>query len=167
MELIVRHRDREEQVHLERTPNGYRIQLGEATYEVDVATFDPSVRSLILDGKQYEVATHDKGDGKFLVSTQAGEEIVHLMDPLTHLALQSSGGLGGAGSQQVTAYMPGRVVKVMVEEGQEVEAGQGLVVLEAMKMENEIQAEVAGVVRKVFVQEGQAVDGGDPMFEIS
>ncbi|TNF74372.1 MAG: acetyl-CoA carboxylase biotin carboxyl carrier protein subunit [Acidobacteria bacterium] len=62
--------------------------------------------------------------------------------------------------------MPGRVVALLVEEGQEVESGDGLVVLEAMKMENEIRAETAGVVRKILVSEGQAVEGGDPLFEI-
>ena len=62
--------------------------------------------------------------------------------------------------------MPGRVVEVLVEEGARVEAGQGLIVLEAMKMENEIQAEHEGVVKQVFVTAGQAVEGGDPLFEL-
>jgi len=62
--------------------------------------------------------------------------------------------------------MPGRVVVIMVEEGDTVAAGQGLVVLEAMKMENEIQAESAGIVRRVHVTAGQAVEGGDLLFDI-
>ena len=59
-----------------------------------------------------------------------------------------------------------RVVAVHVGEGDRVTAGQGLVVLEAMKMQNEITAERQGVVRQVFVTSGQAVEGGDPLFEI-
>ena len=66
----------------------------------------------------------------------------------------------------MSAQMPGRVVAVLVEEGEAVAAGQGLVVLEAMKMENEIQAEAAGVVTKILVEAGQAVEGGDPLFEV-
>jgi pyruvate carboxylase subunit B len=62
--------------------------------------------------------------------------------------------------------MPGRVVTLLLSEGESVEVGQGVVVLEAMKMENEIQAQVAGVVKKIFVEEGQSVEGGDPLFEI-
>ena len=62
--------------------------------------------------------------------------------------------------------MPGRVVTLLVGEGETVKAGQGVVVLEAMKMENEIQTDVAGVVKKIFVEEGQSVEGGDPLFEI-
>jgi biotin carboxyl carrier protein len=63
--------------------------------------------------------------------------------------------------------MPGRVVAVLAAEGEAVEAGQGVVVLEAMKMENEIRAEHAGTVGRLFVQPGQAVEGGDPLFELT
>jgi biotin carboxyl carrier protein len=62
--------------------------------------------------------------------------------------------------------MPGRVVAVLVEPGAEVRRGQGVVVLEAMKMENEIQAESDGVVRTLHVEPGQAVEGGDPLFDL-
>ena len=165
MELIVRHRDREEKVHLERRANGYRIQIGETSYDVDVAAAG-ELRSLILNGRQHEVAVRPKNGTQYLVSTEDGDELVELMDPLTHLALTAQAGARAAGGAQVTAYMPGRVIKILVEEGQEIQAGQGLVVLEAMKMENEIQAEADGVVQKILVQEGQAVDGGDPMFEL-
>ena len=89
-----------------------------------------------------------------------------MLDPLAYLAESSHDEAGGRRAHRVAAYMPGRVVSVLVEEGAEVEAGQGLVVLEAMKMENEIQTESAGVVTRVFVAPGQAVEGGDPLFEI-
>lgn len=62
--------------------------------------------------------------------------------------------------------MPGRVVAVLIKEGDTVTTGQGLVVLEAMKMENEIRAEHDGVVSKIHVQPGQAVDKGNPLFEM-
>ena len=62
--------------------------------------------------------------------------------------------------------MPGRVTAVLVEEGAEVTTGQGIIVLEAMKMENEIRAEHDGTVSKIHVQPGQAVDLGNPLFEM-
>ena len=71
-----------------------------------------------------------------------------------------------AADREIHAPMPGLVLRVLVAPGDAVEAGQGVVVLEAMKMENEIQAQVAGVVKKIFVEEGQSVEGGDPLFEI-
>ena len=62
--------------------------------------------------------------------------------------------------------MPGRVVEVRVQPGDRVEAGQPMIVLEAMKMQNEIQAERAGTVSRVFVTAGEAVEGGDPLVEV-
>jgi biotin carboxyl carrier protein len=66
----------------------------------------------------------------------------------------------------ITSPMPGKVVKVLVTEGTEVEPGKPLVVVEAMKMENELVAEIAGTVQKVFVQPGDAVEGGAKLISI-
>ncbi len=181
MELIVRHRDREEEVHLERTESGYRVAVGEASYEVDVALagdvrsgpFGATVHSLLIDGLQHEVTVRRQtsavgpqpGDEcVYWVASAAGAGEVEIMDPLTHLARLTHE--TGGGIHQVTAYMPGRVVEILVEEGDEVAAGQGVVVLEAMKMKNEIQTESAGVVRKLLVEQDQTVEGGDALFEI-
>ena len=77
-------------------------------------------------------------------------------------AASSSGGGGGAlGSNNVTVPMQGTIVKILVEVGQEVEVGQGIVVLEAMKMENQITAERAGTITSIAVEQGQTVGGGD------
>ncbi len=71
-----------------------------------------------------------------------------------------------ASPNTVTAPMPGKILRVLVKEGQEVKAGQGLLVLEAMKMENEIPAPKDGVVKKIYVKEGDAVNTGDPLVEL-
>ncbi len=174
MELIVRHQEREEQVHLERIESGYRIVIGESTYEVDVALAGavpysgPSgatVHSLLIDGRQHEVTVRRRKEGAYGVTSAGGAAEVEIMDPLTHLA-RASHEASDDGVRQVTAYMPGRVVEILVAEGDEVAAGQGVVVLEAMKMKNEIQAEAAGTVTRLLVVQDQAVEGGDPLFEI-
>ncbi|EEB74421.1 pyruvate/oxaloacetate carboxyltransferase [Thermococcus sp. AM4] len=71
-----------------------------------------------------------------------------------------------ASPNTVTAPMPGKILRVLVSEGQEVKTGQGLVVLEAMKMENEIPAPKDGVVKKIYVKEGDTVNTGDPLVEL-
>jgi acetyl-CoA/propionyl-CoA carboxylase, biotin carboxylase, biotin carboxyl carrier protein len=76
-------------------------------------------------------------------------------------AAHSSGGGGAAGSGEVAVPMQGTIVKVLVEVGQEVTAGQGVVVLEAMKMENQINADKDGVVKEIKVAPGDTVGGGD------
>jgi biotin carboxyl carrier protein len=75
-------------------------------------------------------------------------------------------GATGAGPQRLTAPMAGKVVRVLVQPGAEVQAKQGLIVVEAMKMENELRAAQAGRVREVLVTEGQSVDAGTPLVEI-
>jgi acetyl-CoA/propionyl-CoA carboxylase biotin carboxyl carrier protein len=84
-------------------------------------------------------------------------------------ARSSSGGSGGgsAGSGNVEVPMQGTIVKVLVEVGQEVEAGQAVVVLEAMKMENQIQADKAGTVKEVKVSAGDTVGAGDVVVVIA
>jgi len=125
-----------------------------------------SVRSLIIAGRQFEVSVKRSNANKYQVGHLGSVEDVEVLDPLSYLATEGLALQKADGPQRVTAYMPGRVVKVLVGEGDIVEAGQGLVVLEAMKMENEIQAQHEGVVRQVFVSDGQPVEGGDPLFEI-
>lgn len=152
----------------------YEVTLGETTYRVnsaDAGGLDgDGLKSLILDGVQHEVAVRREpqagGGGAYHVSADTHSETVDVVDPLTHLARTSRGGAGAGGAQEVKAYMPGRVVAVLAAEGDEVAEGQGVVVLEAMKMENEIVAEQAGTLTRIHVEPGQAVEGGDPLFRV-
>jgi biotin carboxyl carrier protein len=172
MEVIVRSGDHEERVRVRRLDGGARapgtheIQVGERTYVIDAADLQSGTWSLRLEGQQYEVSVRSRGEGLYDVHTEGHSTPVEVLDPLAFLAQQSSGGKAGRRRQRVTAYMPGRVVAVLAEAGQEVTTGQGIVVLEAMKMQNEILAEHDGVLKAIFVQPGQAVEGGDPLFEM-
>jgi biotin carboxyl carrier protein len=171
VELIARVGERVERVAIERVADGgagerYRIRVGEREHEVDARALGPFVQSLVVDGESHETAVFRAGDGVWTVGWAGRTARVELVDPLTHLAEQAHGPGGRAGKQVVSAYMPGRVVHVAVEAGATVAPGTPLVVLEAMKMQNEIQAERAGVVRKVHVAPGQAVEGGDPLIEL-
>jgi glutaconyl-CoA/methylmalonyl-CoA decarboxylase subunit gamma len=166
MKLVVRQGQREEKVEVRRIDGGFEVTVGGRTYHVDAAAARAGLHSLRIDGAQHEVAVRPQAEGAWWVSTAQGGGAVEVSDPLTHLAAQTRGGKGGRRRERVTAYMPGRVVTLLVQEGQEVAAGQGIVVLEAMKMENEIRAEHDGTVSKIFVQPGQAVDTGNPLFEL-
>ena len=165
MDLIVRQGDREEKVRVRRDGEGYEVAIGDRVYHVDEAALQNGARSLRIDGAQHEVSVRRHGES-WVVASRQGAVPVDVVDPLTHLAHQTRGGKGGRRQKRVDAYMPGRVVAVLVEEGSEVAAGQGIVVLEAMKMENEIRSEHEGTVTKIHVQPGQAVDTGSPLFEL-
>jgi biotin carboxyl carrier protein len=167
VELIVRHGERTETVRVRRHDGGYEVTVGERTYQVDAALTPAGVHSLRIDGAQHEVSVRPQETGDdWTVTGRHGTAAVSVTDPLSHLAAQSRGGKAGKRQLKVAAYMPGRVVAVLVAEGAAVTTGQGIIVLEAMKMENEIRAEHDGTVVKIFVQPGQAVDQGNPLFEL-
>jgi biotin carboxyl carrier protein len=142
------------------------VELEQDSIELDVRSLGGDVRSILWNGGHHDVAVRHLGNDRFEVSGEFGSEVVQVLDPLTHLAATSHDAQAGPKTQQTDAYMPGRVVEVLVKEGDSVAIGEGVLVLEAMKMENEIQSERAGTVRKIFVTAGQAVEGGDPLYEI-
>lgn len=166
MELIARLGERTERVSVERDGTRYRIRVGDRVHEVEARALGPFVRSLIVDGESHETAVFRLPEARWRVSWRGRTRDLEIVDPLTHLAASAHGAAGKGGRFSVTAYMPGRVVSVVVAEGDAVEPGTPLVVLEAMKMQNEIQADRAGTVRCVHVAAGQAVEGGDPLIEL-
>ena len=167
MELVVKQSGRERTVLVEESAGGFRVTVDGTSYDVDVAQAGPTVRSLLIDGVQTEVGLHRMKGGNYEVTGPDGLQSVEVLDPLTLLAEKAHDAGGGATANQVVAYMPGRVVDLLVAEGDQVEAGQGVLVLEAMKMENEIQAERSGIIERFLVTNGQAVEGGDVLYEIS
>lgn len=167
MDLVILDSDSERRVSIERAGSLYAVSIdGGRRFVVDRAAVGDRLRSLIIDGRQFEVSAWSEGDGRYRIVSGGSEATVEVRDPLRHLAMGSGVHSESDGKRAVHAYMPGRVVAVLVEEGRQVEVGQGIVVLEAMKMENEIRAEVAGVVTKLHVAPGQSVEGGDLLFEI-
>lgn len=166
MNLIVRHRGRDRAVSIEREGSRVRVGLEERSIELDVRSLNGDLRSILVNGTHHDVTVRHLGDHHFEVSGDFGSEIVEVLDSLAHLAAASHDGRAGSARERVAAYMPGRVVEVLVKVGDRLALGEGVLVLEAMKMENEIQAERAGILRKLFVAAGDAVEGGDPLYEI-
>ncbi|HZF14127.1 MAG TPA: biotin/lipoyl-containing protein [Thermoanaerobaculia bacterium] len=172
MEVIVRVGDREERVRIRRVEGAspgatHEVTVGERTYAIDAAELaGGGVWSLLLAGQQHEVAVRVRSEGVYEVGSLGRTTAVEVLDPLAYLVQTSRAGKGARRVERVTAYMPGRVVAVLAAVGDEVAAGQGIVVLEAMKMQNEILAEHAGILKAILVQPGQAVEGGDPLFEM-
>lgn len=144
-------------VTVERTGGGYLVRIGDRTFEADIVSANQYARSLrFIDGTQFLIG-HSVEESIHEVSF--GNRIVHvdLRDPLALKGVRSEDAAGGG---TLKAIMPGRIVRVLVEKGSAVAKGEGLLVLEAMKMENEVLAPRDGVVREIFVQEGQTVENG-------
>jgi biotin carboxyl carrier protein len=134
----------------------YTVALDGVPMEVDLVEAGRTFASLLLGEESHEVAIERRPDG-YVVHFPAEAVAVELVD--------SSRGRRAAaprtgGPARLTAPMPGRVVRVLRAPGADVAAGEGLVVIEAMKMENELRSPRAGRVREVAVREGQAVEAG-------
>lgn len=166
MELIVFQGACKRRVEVVRDGEAWRVCVDGRQYHVDLAPVDAESRSLLIDGGHSEVSVHLENPGEFLVTSSFGSGLVRVMDLLEYAARQATPQPPDRGTGVVTAYMPGRVAAILIETGQAVSAGEGLVVLEAMKMENEITAEHDGVVGKILVAVGDAVEGGDPLVEV-
>ena len=165
MDLVILQEAGARTVSVERIRGGYLVEVDGRRFRVDHAHAGGRLHSLIIDGRQSEVSVQPVGEGVYLVAGADGEERLEVRDPLAHLAETETA--VGVGSGRVNAYMAGRVMAVLVAEGDAVDVGGGIVVLEAMKMENEIVSEIAGVVARIHVSEGQSVEGGDILFEIA
>ncbi len=153
-------RDGEEiPVVVEKRNNGYVATLGDKTYEVDSRFILPGLYSLIIDGQSYEVSVYSPETDVYNVYLHDGMRRVELLSPMA-LVMRAHGGVSGGQALSVKAPMPGKVVRILVSPGQKVKKGQGVVVVEAMKMQNELQALSDGVVKAIKVKEGDGVEGG-------
>ncbi len=140
----------------------FRVALGGRTFAGQAAVFRPGIWSLVFeDGRQIEVSLEPALDGALRVQFGSAVLTFDLQDELTALALASGGRGKSKRADVVAAAMPGRVLKLLVVPGDAGSAGQPLLVLEAMKMENEVKAPRDGVVEAIAVAAGQAVSAGE------
>jgi len=139
-----------------RVDGSYVVALDGKEHVLDARKLEADFYSILYEGKSYEVAVEAAG-ATYLVRYGAHEQIVELSDA-------SRGGRDEiarkGGPLSIDATMPGKVVRVLVAAGDDVAPGQGLCVVEAMKMENEITAPRAGRVVEVAVTPGQTVEAG-------
>jgi biotin carboxyl carrier protein len=160
--------DRVRTVGVVRKSGVLHVDLDGRLHIVDARRINDSTVSMLV---QLEAAAAPSRsiDAAFASQPVAGDFDVHLegrtipvqIRPAGSFGRQKkTGGITGTGPQRVTSPMPGKVVRVLVKAGDEVTARQGLVVVEAMKMENELRAARDGRVREVPVTEGQSVDAG-------
>ena len=165
MKLIARYEEETLPVEVERFGAGYRVKLGDRVVVAELITAHAYMKSLQLeDGTQYLIVHHRNGN-THEVSFSDRTIQLDLVDPLSMKRRRIEEEMDGSGAV-VTAIMPGRVVRVLVAPGDEVKKGAGLLILEAMKMENEITASRDGVVATIHVQTGQAVESGDTLITI-
>lgn len=165
MKFIARHAGEEIPIEVERHSGGYRVRVGDRSFVVDLAEAGRFLRSLRLeDGTQVSLIHHRDGT-EHEISLPESTVHVDITDPLSLKRVRTEDQMGAGGG--IKALMPGRIVRVMVRKGDSVRKGGGLLVLEAMKMENEIQAPADGMVEEILVEAGQTVESGAELVRIT
>ncbi len=148
------------QLELTQKNDGWDCKLDGRSYNVDAVVARRDVISLIIDGDCYEVKREMTPPNDLHIWVKAVRFAAEVRDPRS---LRSRRAAAGAvvGPAKVVAPMPGKIVRVLAREKEEVETGVGIVVIEAMKMQNELKAPKKGIVAKLLVKEGTAVNAGD------
>jgi biotin carboxyl carrier protein len=136
----------------------YLVRGDEKEYLVDAHQVQDSVWSILYGTDSFEADVQRKGDDYEVLIGGDCHKFTLMNEQLK--ALSRGGGKAAAGKALVTSPMPGKVVKLLVNEGEEVKSDQGVIVVEAMKMENELKSAVAGKVKEIFVKEGEVVESG-------
>ncbi len=139
----------------------YQLTIAGHVYQVDARAINDTTLSLILGNQVYDIESELHPQSGETLRVRGHLMTVEVLDLRTARLRQSQPVASGPeGPIAVMSPMPGKVVAVLVREGQEVQEGQGLLVIEAMKMENELRSPRAGTVRKVTAQVGITVEGG-------
>ena len=137
---------------------------GDPERSAHVEAPEPGVYSVLMDGKSYDARVEEMPGGIVVVLIDGYRFEMEVRDPRRWS--RNSAGSGVQGAQSIVAPMPGKVVRVLVAAGDEIQAGQGLVVVEAMKMQNEMKASRPGRVLAVSAREGATVAAGEVLATI-
>jgi biotin carboxyl carrier protein len=149
----------EYRLELDLTAGRWRCLLDGREVEMDVILTRSDVLSIVVERKSYEIRRERvEGDSRIWVGDQV--YAVEVRDPRS-LRGRKRRADHEKGALRLVAPMPGKVVRFLVSENSTVEAGQGVVVVEAMKMQNEIKSPKKGTIRKILASEGMAVNAGD------
>ncbi len=150
---------RDYRLELERKEAGWRCRLDDRDIQIDAVLARPDVLSILIGGKAYEIKRERVATDMHLWVDNV-RYATELRDPRS-LRGRRGTAANEKGPQKMFAPMPGKVVRVLIGEAQPVEAGQGILVVEAMKMQNEIKSPKKGTVQKIVVSEGANVNAGD------
>jgi len=151
-------------IGLDKKGDGFVVREGESVFEAGIRTVAPNEIAVLAGGRRRRIFLARRGDTIFV---SVDGRTYNLETPRPESGRSASGEDPSIeGILRVKAPMPGKVIKIAVAEGEEVRKNQTLIIVEAMKMENEIKSAAAGVVKKIHVAVGDLVDSQKPLVEV-
>ena len=162
MKLIAELNHEKHEISLKSDGDMLTAEIDGRHYELEASEVEPNVYLLKHDGKIYEVFVSPRKDQNAPFSVNLGNHQfeIKIADPKR---LRGSGSLDADadGIAEIKTAMPGKVVRILVEQGAEIAAGDGVLVVEAMKMQNEMKSPKDGIVKEIRAEEGATVNAGD------
>ncbi len=160
MAFIAKLGEQSYRVEIEETGKSvYRVSVDGNEFVVDGKKTGRTNYSLIVDNRSFEIEV-DNAEDEYRVLVDGRSYHVHLVDERRVRVGDGQSDSQIQGRQRVSVPMPGKVIAVLVSEGDVVEKGQGLVIVEAMKMENEVRSPISATVKEIKVKAGDTVEGG-------
>lgn len=151
---------RTHRVEIARARDGMRVRVDGKPMAVDAVIAERDVMSLLIEGRSYDIKRESTAASEHMV-VRGIAFISEVRDPRSLRSRQAAAAGSEAGPKKLVSPMPGKVVRILAPAGTAVEAGQGVIVVEAMKMQNEIKAPKSGTVQRIVAQEGAAVNAGE------
>jgi biotin carboxyl carrier protein len=143
------------------------IDVDGITYDVDIVMVEEGVYSIIHQGKSYNIEMiQGNGPKNYFVNTYSSSHDVEIIDSQSRYQKSRNKDNIDSAEKIITTPMPGKVIRIPVSVGQEVEKGATVIVISAMKMESEYRSPVDGTIKKIFVNEGDSIAGNQPLIEI-
>ncbi len=162
MKLIAQLNNEKHEIVLKQNGVNVSAEIDGRHFELEAHEVEPNVFLLKHDNQVYQifVAPNEKPDEPFLVNFGNSDFEIKLSDPkrMRHSAGASENADGAA---EIKTAMPGKVVRILVEQGAEIRQGDGVIIVEAMKMQNEMKAPKDGTIKEIRVREGATVNAGD------
>lgn len=155
-------RPRNHTVQLSRTGEQLVCKIDDVDVSLDVVMRESGVLSLVIADADGRDRSYEVRRDQDRIGVNGHIYLAEVRDPRSLRARRRAADSAG-GPRKVTAPMPGKIVRILLAEGDRVEAGQGIVVIEAMKMQNEMRSPKAGIVKKIAVAEGAAVNPGETL----
>ncbi|MBK9292137.1 MAG: acetyl-CoA carboxylase biotin carboxyl carrier protein subunit [Bacteroidetes bacterium] len=148
---------------LSRNGNNYQVAIDNKVYELDIIEVEQGVYSVLHDNRSFNVElVEHRGSKSYIVNTFFSSFEVDIIDAEAKYQLNRRSAEADE-SNVIVSPMPGKVVKVLFNEGDEVKAGQTVVVVSAMKMDSEYKVKQDRVIKRILVKEGDTVSSDQPM----
>lgn len=152
---------------ISRNGNKYCIAVDGEIFDVDLVKVGPAEYSVLYKGKSYNIEVVPAREPKhYTVNTFYFSNEIEVIDAETRYIQSRENATGGNAGNIIRSPMPGKIVKILVAQGDTVEAGQTVIIVSAMKMESEFKASAKGVVKSISVNEGDTVDSNQVLVEI-